>query len=48
MYQKVLLGGAFGVLTTIVYHFLFWQTKYFCDGKESINFQVFRGKKAIL
>ena len=48
MYQKVLLGGAFGVLTTIVYRFCFGKLNIFATndhGEESINFQVFRGKK---
>ena len=50
MYQKVLLGGAFGVLSTIVYRFCFGKLNIFATngndrGEESIDFQVFRGKK---
>ena len=50
MFQKVLLGGAFGVLTTIGYRFCIGKLNIFAtngndNGEESINSQVFRSKK---
>ena len=48
MFQKVLLGGAFGVLTTIGYRFCIGKlnmTNGNDNGEESINSQVFRSKK---
>ena len=50
MFQKVLLGGAFGVLTTIGYRFCIGKLNIFAingndHGEESMNSQVFRSKK---
>lgn len=50
MFQKVLLGGAFGVLTAIGYRYCTGKLNIFATngnehGEESTNSQVFRSKK---